>query len=205
MPEWVRAGPDPTEDGVVRWRRVDLQSKIAVTFKVHMHERSVGKLLARLGFSHISVRPRHPQADASAQEAHKKIRDAGRRDHPGAGARQTDRALVAGRSAGRPAGSLTYIWAEQGSRPPALHDQGRDLAYIFGAVCPTREIGAGLVLPEANAEAMNLHLVEISRKVSPNAFAVVRLDGAGWHQTGGRLKMPNNLALLHLPPYSTEP
>jgi transposase len=70
--EWVRTGPDPAEDGVVRWRRVDLQSKIAVTFKVHMHERSVGKLLARLGFRHISVRPRHPQADAGAQEAHKK-------------------------------------------------------------------------------------------------------------------------------------
>jgi putative transposase len=70
--EWVRTGPDPEKDGVVRWRRVDLQAKIAATFNVQLHERSVGKLLRRLGFSRISVRPRHPQADASEQEAHKK-------------------------------------------------------------------------------------------------------------------------------------
>lgn len=70
--EWVRTGPDPEKDGVVRWRRVDLQAKIAAVFNVQLHERSVGKLLRRLGFSRISVRPRHPQADASAQEAHKK-------------------------------------------------------------------------------------------------------------------------------------
>jgi hypothetical protein len=36
------------------------------------------------------------------------------------------------------------------------------------------------VLPEANAEAMNLHPAEISRRVSPGAHAVVVLD-AGWH------------------------
>ena len=29
---WVRAGPDPEKDGVVRWRRVDLRKKIAATF-----------------------------------------------------------------------------------------------------------------------------------------------------------------------------
>jgi transposase len=69
---WVRSGPDPETDGVVRWRRSDLGRKIAQTFGVHLHERSVGKLLHRLGFRHISVRPRHPRADSSAQEAHKK-------------------------------------------------------------------------------------------------------------------------------------
>lgn len=30
------------------------------------------------------------------------------------------------------------------------------------------------------------------------------LDGAGWHQTGGRLKVPPNLTLLPLPPYAPE-
>ena len=69
---WVHAGPDIETDGVVRWRRSDLGRKIAQTFGVHLHERSVGKLLHRLGFRHLSVRPRHPQADPSVQEAHKK-------------------------------------------------------------------------------------------------------------------------------------
>ena len=69
---WVHAGPDLARDGVVRWRRRDLGRKIAQTFGVRLHERSVGKLLHRLGFRHLSVRPRHPQADISAQAAHKK-------------------------------------------------------------------------------------------------------------------------------------
>ena len=70
--DWVRAGPALEKDGVVRWRRIDLQAKIAGTFALHLYERSVGKLLRRLGFRHISVRPRHPRAEVSAQEAHKK-------------------------------------------------------------------------------------------------------------------------------------
>ena len=69
---WVRSGPEPGRDGMVRWRRSDLGQKIARTFGVHLHERSVGKLLHRLGFRHLSVRPRHPQADSLAHEAHKK-------------------------------------------------------------------------------------------------------------------------------------
>ena len=69
---WVRAGPIPETDGVVRWRLGDLREKIDQTFAVHLHERSVGKLMRRLGFRRLSVRPRHPQADAAAQEAHKK-------------------------------------------------------------------------------------------------------------------------------------
>jgi transposase len=61
-----------------------------------------------------------------------------------------------------------------------------------------------LILPEVNTEAMNLHLAEIGRNVAPGAHAVVVLDGAGWHQTRGRLRIPDNVSLLHLPPYSPE-
>ena len=60
------------------------------------------------------------------------------------------------------------------------------------------------MLPYANLEAMNLHLQEISRRVTQGAFAVLTLDGAGWHQKGDRLAIPDNIALLHLPPYSPE-
>src|ERR687885_3594 len=68
----VERGPDPDRDGVVRWRRVDLKALIETRFAVRLHERSVGKVLRRLGFSRVSVRPRHPKADAAAQEAFKK-------------------------------------------------------------------------------------------------------------------------------------
>lgn len=72
LAEWVRAGPDLETDGVVRWRVIDLRQKIAREFNVELHERSVGKLLRRLRFRRLSVRPRHPEADPAAQEAHKK-------------------------------------------------------------------------------------------------------------------------------------
>jgi transposase len=68
----VEAGPDPAQHGVVRWRRIDLRDEIARRFGVTLHERSVGKVLAKLGFRRLSVRPRHPQSDEAAQEAFKK-------------------------------------------------------------------------------------------------------------------------------------
>jgi len=101
-------------------------------------------------------------------------------------------------------GTLTYVWAEKGSRPRALKDLRYEWAYLFGAVCAERGVGAALVLPYADAGAMTLHLAEISRQVTLGAHAVLVCDGAGWHQTGGRLRVPGNITLLHLPPYSPE-
>ena len=65
--EWVRRGPDPAKDDVVRWRRVDLARAIAERFGVVLAERSVGHVLRRLGFRRLVVRPRHPGHDAAAQ------------------------------------------------------------------------------------------------------------------------------------------
>ena len=68
----VRTGPDLATNGVVRWRRVDLQREIKMRFKVDMHERTVGKQLASLGFRRLSVRPQHPKSDPVAQATFKK-------------------------------------------------------------------------------------------------------------------------------------
>ncbi len=64
---WMRTGPDLTKDKVVRWRCADIQARIAELFGVALHERSIGKLLHRLRFSHVSTRLRHPKADVAAQ------------------------------------------------------------------------------------------------------------------------------------------
>jgi transposase len=68
----VEAGPDPAVDGVVRWRRIDLQHVIKDRFGVDYHERYVGTLLHKLGFSHVSARPRHPGQNLETIEAFKK-------------------------------------------------------------------------------------------------------------------------------------
>ena len=56
-------------------------------------------------------------------------------------------------------------------------------AYIFGAICPKKGKGAGLVLPYCDTASMNEHLKEISLAVDPGAHAVLILDQAGWHVT----------------------
>jgi transposase len=68
----VEVGPDRAVDGVVRWRRVDLQRVIRERFGVAYHERTVSKVLVTLGFSHISARPRHPAQDDATIAAFKK-------------------------------------------------------------------------------------------------------------------------------------
>ena len=71
---WVEAGPDPEGDGAVRWRCADLQARVEEGFgvKVKLHERTIGKHLARHGFRRLSVRPEHPETDPAAQQAFKK-------------------------------------------------------------------------------------------------------------------------------------
>ena len=100
-------------------------------------------------------------------------------------------------------GTLTRVWAKRGSRPRAPRDRRYTSAWLFGAVCPDRRTGAAVVMPEVNTDAMEAHLAEISRNVSPGAHAVLVLDGAGWHSSA-RLRVPGNVSLLPLPRYAPE-
>ena len=70
------------------------------------------------------------------------------------------------------------MWARRGTRPRAPRDQRYTWAYIFGAACAARKVAAALVLPRADAEAMSMHLAEISKVVAPGAHAALILDGA---------------------------
>ena len=68
----IEAGPDVERDRVVRWRCIDLRQLILTRWNITYHERTIGKVLRRLGFSHISARPRHLGQDPAAIEAFKK-------------------------------------------------------------------------------------------------------------------------------------
>lgn len=72
LAEIVESGPDPATDGVIRWRRIDLQRVIKERFDVSVSVRSISRLLGELSFSHISGRPQHPGQDAQVIEAFKK-------------------------------------------------------------------------------------------------------------------------------------
>jgi transposase len=100
-------------------------------------------------------------------------------------------------------GSITRMWAPKGTRPRAIRQRQFEYAYLYGAVCPSRDEGVALVLPVANSEAMSLHLEEISKKTEPGRVAVVIMDQAGWH-TSSKLKEFSNVIPIMLPPYSPE-
>ena len=68
----VEAGPDPEKDGVARWRCVDLKRVVGARFAVDLSEVSLGRVLRKLGFSHISARPLHPKQDPEAIATFKK-------------------------------------------------------------------------------------------------------------------------------------
>ena len=98
-------------------------------------------------------------------------------------------------------GSTTRLWAKKGTRPRAIKQQQFLYAYLYGAVCPARQLAVGLALPNANSACMKAHMQAISDAVPEGRHALVIMDGAGWHQES--LDLPN-VTLLKLPPYSPE-
>src|ERR1700677_447731 len=204
LAQMIEAGPDREKDGSSCWRRLDLKRVIAERFGVDFHPRYVGKLLKKLGFSHISARPRHPAQDERIVEAFKKLPARGSKAHVD-GLPETapveiwfeDEARI-----GQKNGQVRQ-WARRGTRPRQPADQRYDNACLFGAICPARGVGAALVLPYADADMMQLHLDEISRNVAEGAHAVLILDRAGWHTTG-KLDVPDNITPIFLPSRAPE-
>ena len=200
----VEAGPDREKDGVVRWRRVDLKRVIAETFGVDFHERYVGTLLKKLGFSHISARPRHPAPGRADRRGVQKNFPRALKAHLQGISETTpveiwfqDEARIGQKN------GLVRQWARRGTRPRQPADQRYDNAYLFGAICPARGVGAALALPYADTDMMQLHLDEISRSVAKDAHAVLLLDRAGWHTTG-KLDVPKNITPIFLPSRAPE-
>ena len=98
---------------------------------------------------------------------------------------------------------LVRQWARRGTQPIQPADQRYESAYLFGAICPARGVGAALALPFADTDAMQRHSDEISRHVARGAHAVLLLDRAGWHTTGNIL-WTRNITPILLPSRSPE-
>ena len=98
---------------------------------------------------------------------------------------------------------LVRQWARRGTRPRQPADQRYESAYLFGAICPARGVGAGLAMPYVETEAMQAHLDVISKAVAPGAHAVLLLDRAGWHTTA-QLTAPHNITMILLPSRAPE-
>ena len=91
------------------------------------------------------------------------------------------------------------MWARRGTRPRAPRDRRYAWAYLFGAVCPERAVGAALVLPYADTEATGLHLAEIGRARRARGARAWSCSTAPAGTRAGDLAVPGNLTLLPLP------
>jgi transposase len=74
--------------------------------------------------------------------------------------------------------------------------------YLFGAYSPITGTHFTLELPHCNTDYFQLYLDEFSKE-NPNEFKIMVLDNGAFHKAES-LKVPANIALLFIPPYSPE-
>lgn len=100
-------------------------------------------------------------------------------------------------------GTLTRVWAERNSRPTAVKQTRYEWVYLYGAVDPLTGDATALLMRHVDTDHMNVFLEVFSRSLAPDEHAVLVMDNAGWHHAK-RLRMPENVTPLYLPPYSPE-
>ena len=100
-------------------------------------------------------------------------------------------------------GRTCHVWWTRGKRPPGLADKRFTFAYIFACVEPGTDNSFALVMPYADTEAMQAFLDGFSATIAKDEHVVMVLDQAGWHGSG-TLRVPDNITLVPLPPYSPE-
>lgn len=94
-----------------------------------------------------------------------------------------------------------YCWAPRPLRPTVKAMLTHQYVYAYAAVSPMDGAVDSLVLPAVNGGCMELFLHEVATR-HPRENIVMVLDGAGWHH--GAMRLPPNLKLHFLPPYSPE-
>jgi len=100
-------------------------------------------------------------------------------------------------------GTLTAVWAPRGSRPTAVKQTRYEWVYLYAAVEPSTGFSSALLAPHVNTATMGTFLEVLSREVEPGDFVVLLMDQAGWHKARA-LRVPDNMVVLFLPPYSPE-
>lgn len=78
----------------------------------------------------------------------------------------------------------------------------QEYTYAYAAISPVDGRMDSLILPHVNGQCMQLFIDEVATRY-PHERLVMVLDGAGWHRSEA-IRLPDNLRLLLLPPYSPE-
>lgn len=100
-------------------------------------------------------------------------------------------------------GTLTRVWARTNSRPTAVRQTEYQWVYLWAAVEPATGASVAMITPTVDTGLMNRFLAGLSSTLAADEHAILALDNAGWH-VANALKVPKNITLLPLPPYSPE-
>jgi transposase len=200
--ERLAAGPT-ADDGVCSLRGADLQRILAQQFGILRSLPAVYALLHRLGYSHLRPRPRHRKADPQVQAAFQEQLPQRLAEIAAAHPQQRLRVFFQDEARFGQQGTTTNVWALKGSRPNVIRQTEYEYLWVLGAVCPQTGRAEGLLSPRLNTDVVNVFLEEFSRTLADDEHAVMIWDGAGYH-TSKKLRLPTNITLLPLPPYSPE-
>ena len=74
--------------------------------------------------------------------------------------------------------------------------------YLFGAFSPITGDHFELEMPHCNTDTFQIFLNEFSKR-DPDEYKIVLLDNGAFHKAH-KLRIPDNIALLFIPPYSPE-
>ena len=96
---------------------------------------------------------------------------------------------------------MAHVWAETGSRPERVRQVEYESVYPYASVNPPTGASSAMLAPTVNAGLMSEHLRMVGAAAGPGTHVVLVLDGAGWH-VAKDLKVPPNVTLRPLPPYS---
>lgn len=97
---------------------------------------------------------------------------------------------------------LGHGWFKKGVRTHVKINMGFKNFYVYSAVSSISGSHFHLTMPYVNTECMNIYLsrLAMSLKGKPCLFI---MDGASWHRSD-ELKIPANIEVIYLPPYSPE-
>lgn len=97
---------------------------------------------------------------------------------------------------------IRKCWCPKPYRPLCQGMITHEYTYAYAAVSVADGQMDSLILPHVNSACMQIFLDEVAKRHPENRIIMI-LDGAGWHKAG-TLVTPENMRLLHLPPYSPE-
>lgn len=90
----------------------------------------------------------------------------------------------------------------RGVKPICPFQQVFKSTYLFGAFSPITGDSLQLILPSCNGDNFQIYLDSLSNQ-NPEEFKIMVLDNGAFHKAK-KLIIPENIALVFLPPYSPE-